>query len=153
MGLAYNELLVPGELTSLTTLSINGPSMVRYLYGDQPNTIHLDADVATALMVSEDSVRCPNIERLILRHYDPQQALTLVELIVSRARSTGLKSFTVDFGNIRSKKSTQILTSALASLQSKQLGVEIEWKFGNPYTTFGGPYVGLSGADHDSFFL
>ncbi|KAJ8095777.1 hypothetical protein PM082_022884 [Marasmius tenuissimus] len=143
-----------GELTSLITLSISRPSLVVYVHGDEPNSVHLDAEVTRTLVASEGSVRCPNVERLILRRYHPQQAFALVELIESRARSTGLKSFKVDFGDIRSKKSIQIVTSALASLELKQLSVEVEWKFRDPYATSGGGgYVRLPGADHDSFIL
>ncbi|KAK1219108.1 hypothetical protein PQX77_018192 [Marasmius sp. AFHP31] len=142
------------ELTALTTLSIGRPSLVVYVHGDEPKSIHLNAEVTTTLMASEGSIRCPNVERLILRRYHPQQAFELVELIESRARLTRLKSFMVDFGDIRSKKSTQIVTSALTSLESKQLSVEVEWKFRDPYTNFGGgSYVRSPGADYDSFIL
>ncbi|KAJ8095758.1 hypothetical protein PM082_022865 [Marasmius tenuissimus] len=142
------------HLTLLTTLSLSRSSLITYSNANEPSSIHLDPEVVPTLMASEELVRCPNIEHLILRHFHPRRASTLIDLIESRARFTKLKSFVVDFGDIQSKKTTELVTSAQALVESKELGIEIEWKFRDPFVNgMEGPYAHFPGADYDSFAL
>ncbi|KAK1219101.1 hypothetical protein PQX77_018185 [Marasmius sp. AFHP31] len=142
------------DLTSLVTLSLSHAKL-SFSYGDDdPTSLHLDPIVTTTLMASEGPVRCPNIERLILQGYHPLRASALADLIETRARFTKLKSLTVDFGVIRSQKTYESVTSALMSVESKQLGVTVEWRNKNTFVSSAERYYAhFPGADYDSFIL
>ncbi|KAJ8095749.1 hypothetical protein PM082_022856 [Marasmius tenuissimus] len=116
------------NLTSLTTVSLRSPTWDPRLYPNDPSfRSHFNAVLQT-LTPSDDMTWYPNVERLALGFCIPQQALTLVDFIESRARVTPLKSFTVEFGLVSSRE-TGILVSALELTKSKDLGVKVDWQY------------------------
>ncbi|KAL0059762.1 hypothetical protein AAF712_013488 [Marasmius tenuissimus] len=140
-------------LASLTTLSLSSPAWDPFSGTNEHIPSHLDPVLQT-LMSSEGSAPYPHIERLIFRRYPPQQAFALVDLIESRARSTRLRSFTVDFGDVFSNKTSNLVKSALESVESKQLDVRIEWNHRKPIPIgLDGPHIHVPQEDIDRFVL
>ncbi|KAK1218351.1 hypothetical protein PQX77_018967 [Marasmius sp. AFHP31] len=151
LGAGLKKIL--NELPSLTTLSLSSPAWDPLSDTNEPITSQLEPVLQTLMSSEGESGPYPNIERLVFRHYPPQQAFALVDLIESRARSTRLRSLTVEFGQVSSNKLSNLVKSALTSVENKQLGVKIEWNYKEPARTcFDGPHVFVP-PSHDRFVL
>ncbi|KAL0562877.1 hypothetical protein V5O48_019201 [Marasmius crinis-equi] len=135
-------------LPSLTTLNVDLSFSASRT--DTPSGTSPFQTIAETLMPSAGSIRCPRLENLSITSCLAQNAMALVELADTRARTTLLKLLRAKFGSL-SAAQIGSLKSALELGKSKGLGRKIQWQFTrqDPADYFDDPYPFVAGAYPD----
>ncbi|KAL0574182.1 hypothetical protein V5O48_007773 [Marasmius crinis-equi] len=113
-------------LPSLTTLDVD-PSFSVPLTGTPSETPPFQT-IAETLMPSAGSIRCPRLEKFSITNCLARNAMALVDLADTRARTTPLQLLRAKFGCL-SAAQIGSLKLALELGKSKGLGGKIRWQF------------------------